>query len=117
MRAEHIADGVYRLRTVMVNVYFVSGVPAPTWVLVDAGMPGYARLIRREAERLFTSPPAAILLTHGHFDHVGGLRRLADYWGVPIYAHPLELPYLTGRSKYPPPDPTVGGTQSWFSPL
>ncbi len=35
-----------------------------------------------------------------------------------MYAHPLELPYLTGQSKYPPPDPTVGGgTQSWLSPL
>jgi len=28
---------------------------------------------------------------------------------VPVYAHPLEMPYLTGRSPYPPPDPTVGG--------
>jgi glyoxylase-like metal-dependent hydrolase (beta-lactamase superfamily II) len=37
---------------------------------------------------------------------------------VPVYAHPLELPYLTGRSKYPPPDPSVGGgAQSWLSPL
>jgi glyoxylase-like metal-dependent hydrolase (beta-lactamase superfamily II) len=26
-----------------------------------------------------------------------------------VYAHALELPYLTGRSSYPPPDPTVGG--------
>ncbi|RYD69307.1 MAG: MBL fold metallo-hydrolase, partial [Verrucomicrobiaceae bacterium] len=24
-------------------------------------------------------------------------------------AHTLELPYLTGRSSYPPPDPSVGG--------
>jgi glyoxylase-like metal-dependent hydrolase (beta-lactamase superfamily II) len=28
---------------------------------------------------------------------------------VPVYAHELELPYLTGRSSYPPPDPLVGG--------
>jgi glyoxylase-like metal-dependent hydrolase (beta-lactamase superfamily II) len=26
-----------------------------------------------------------------------------------VYAHELELPYVTGRSAYPPPDPTVGG--------
>lgn len=49
------------------------------------------------------------MLTHGHFDHVGSLQALAEHWNVPIYAHPDELPFLTGRSKYPPPDPTVGG--------
>ena len=39
---------------------------------------------------------------------------------MPIYAHELELPYLTGRSPYPPPDPTVGGglmaDLSWMYP-
>jgi glyoxylase-like metal-dependent hydrolase (beta-lactamase superfamily II) len=50
--------------------------------------------------------PAAIL----HFDHVGALRELADLWEVPILAHELERPYLDGRSGYPPPDPSVGGT-------
>jgi glyoxylase-like metal-dependent hydrolase (beta-lactamase superfamily II) len=30
-------------------------------------------------------------------------------WDVPVYAHRLELPFLTGLSAYPPPDPTVGG--------
>jgi glyoxylase-like metal-dependent hydrolase (beta-lactamase superfamily II) len=118
MRAQEIADGVYRLRTLMVNVYFVRAAAPPMWALVDAGMPGFARSIRAEAERIFGTRPASIFLTHGHFDHVGALPWLADEWGVPVYAHPLELPYLTGRSPYPPPDPTVGGgTQSWLSPL
>jgi glyoxylase-like metal-dependent hydrolase (beta-lactamase superfamily II) len=63
------------------------------------------------AERRFGpgSRPAAILLTHGHFDHVGSVKQLAEHWDAPVYAHTLELPYLTGRSSYPPPDPTVGG--------
>ena len=54
-------------------------------------------------------PPEAILLTHGHMDHAGSALDLANFWDVPVIAHPLELPYLTGRSKYPPQDPTVGG--------
>jgi glyoxylase-like metal-dependent hydrolase (beta-lactamase superfamily II) len=49
------------------------------------------------------------VLTHGHFDHVGAVRELSRRWDVPVYAHELELPYLTGRSAYPPPDPSVGG--------
>jgi glyoxylase-like metal-dependent hydrolase (beta-lactamase superfamily II) len=119
MQAEQIARRVYRLRTLMVNVYFVADTESPQrWMLVDTGMRGYAGVIRREARKLFGARPAAIVLTHGHFDHVGGLPRLADEWRVPVYAHPLELPYLTGRSPYPPPDPTVGGgSQSWISPL
>jgi glyoxylase-like metal-dependent hydrolase (beta-lactamase superfamily II) len=117
MHAERIAPGVFRLCTLMVNVYFVES-GERSWVLVDTGMRGYAGHIQREAERIFNTPPVAILLTHGHFDHIGGLPRLAHQWGVPVYAHPLEMPYLMGRSKYPPPDPTAGGgAQSWLSPL
>lgn len=53
--------------------------------------------------------PSSIILTHGHFDHVGSVLQLADEWAVPVYCHHLETPYLTGKSSYPPPDPTVGG--------
>lgn len=59
--------------------------------------------------------PEAILLTHGHADHVGSALALSDAWNVPVYAHPLEMPYLTGRSKYPPKDPTVGGAMAMLS--
>jgi glyoxylase-like metal-dependent hydrolase (beta-lactamase superfamily II) len=78
---------------------------------VDAGLAGSATRIVRAAEALFGdgTTPAAIVLTHGHFDHVGALRELVRRWDVPVYAHELELPYLTGRSSYPPPDPAVGG--------
>jgi len=118
MKAVRVASDVFRMRTLMVNVYFVRDRASGEWALIDTGLPGFARAIRREAERLFGTRPRAILLTHGHFDHVGAVRELSSAWGVPVYAHPLELPYLTGRSKYPPPDPTVGGgSQSWMSPL
>ncbi len=97
------------LRLFMVNVYFVGDEDG--WVLVDAGLPSSALRIRRAAEQRFGagSRPRAIVLTHGHFDHVGALPELAEAWDVPVYLHRLELPYVTGVSSYPPPDPTVGG--------
>jgi glyoxylase-like metal-dependent hydrolase (beta-lactamase superfamily II) len=113
MGPREITPELAYLRLLMVNVLFVghAGAGDREWVLIDAGLPGNARRIARAAARRFGegSRPAAILLTHGHFDHVGSLRPLIERWDVPVYAHRLELPYLTGRSPYPPPDPTVGG--------
>ena len=106
------ADLAY-LRVMIVNVLFHGepGAGDRSWVLIDAGLKGSAEAIARAAEARFGAGarPAAIVLTHGHFDHVGALRQLAERWDAPVYAHELELPYLTGRSAYPPPDPTVGG--------
>ena len=96
----------------MVNLYFVgSPVVNSAWVLVDAGLPGFGPEIIRTAERLFgpNNPPAAVVLTHGHFDHVGSLPWLLKRWSTPVYAHPDELPYLNERRPYPAPDPSVGG--------
>lgn len=109
----NVAPGVSCLQIVMVNVYLVND-PENTaggWVLIDAGLPGSANRIKRAAEKLYGkgTKPKAIILTHGHFDHVGALQDLLEEWDVPVYAHLLEMPYLTGRSSYPPPDPTVGG--------
>ena len=113
---EIIAPGVAWVPTSFVNTYFI-GEPGNPWALVDAGLPGFGWKIRAAAEERFgrDSRPEAIFLTHGHFDHCGNAAALSDHWDVPIYAHPLEMPYLTGRSDYPPPDPTVGGAIAMLS--
>ncbi len=105
-------DLAYR-RLAMVNVIFFGtpGCGDRQWVLIDTGVPGLTGLIESAAEERFGTGarPAAIVQTHGHFDHVGGLEKLNEKWDAPIYAHKLELPYLDGRASYPPPEPGVGG--------
>jgi glyoxylase-like metal-dependent hydrolase (beta-lactamase superfamily II) len=111
----HFAPDVERVPVAFANVYMV-GAPGQPWVLVDAGLPGFAPWIGREAARRHGGrAPEAIVLTHGHRDHAGSAAALARRWEVSVYAHPLELPFLTGRSDYPPHDPTVGRAMGLLS--
>lgn len=104
---DNISARLFGLRILMVNVYGVQ--VEDGWILIDAGLPMSATRILHWAKRRFGKPPKTILLTHGHIDHVGALEHLLKEWNVPVFAHVLELPYLQGRAKYPPPDMSVGG--------
>lgn len=107
-------------RHVFVNTVLVGAPRRAGWVLVDTGIPGVAhRILRAAGERFGTGNlPCAIVLTHGHFDHVGTLEQLAAEWNVPVFAHALERPYLDGTASYPPADSSVGGgVMAMLSPL
>lgn len=102
----------------IVNICFIGEPESKEWVLIDAGMPNSADTIIQFAKERYRSKPKAIILTHGHFDHVGAIIELIEEWDIPVYAHELEMPYLTGQSNYPPADPTVdGGLISEISPF
>lgn len=114
---EDAAAGVAALRIIFVNVFALTHEDG-SWTLLDAGLPLSATLIRNWAEKHFSAPPEGIMLTHGHFDHVSAAKDLAEKWGVSIYAHPQEFPFLTGQREYAPPDfGAGGGLMSLLSPL
>lgn len=108
---EVASDLAYKRLAIVNMLYFGKANSGDGWVLIDAGVAGTAGMIKRAAEERFgdNARPAAIIMTHAHFDHAGALETLAEEWDVPIYAHELELPYLNGSASYPPPDPSVGG--------
>jgi glyoxylase-like metal-dependent hydrolase (beta-lactamase superfamily II) len=109
---EVLPDLAYR-RLGIVNIVFFRPSKAGDrgWVLINAGLTGTKGLIKSAAAERFGSEarPAAIIMTHGHFDHVGALEDLADEWDALVYAHPHELPYLSGRASYPLGGLSVGG--------
>lgn len=116
-----VTSDVYCFTNQIVNVVFVGNPKKPRdWVLIDAGMPESTNAILSAVEHRFgeNSQPKAIILTHGHFDHVGAVIDLVRKWQVPVYAHKKELPYVTGQSSYPEPDGAVeGGLVAKISPI
>lgn len=80
-------------------VYAPGGAAGRKALIIDPGVgaaPRIAQLIHGEGLE-----PAAVLLTHGHPDHVWTLRHVAERFDVPSYFHPLDLEWLR--------DPATGG--------
>lgn len=118
---DKVAPGVLCMRLLIVNVCFIANTKEPgKWILVDTGLPDSEGSIIEACEKQFgqENTPQAILLTHGHFDHVGSITQVLKHWNVAVYAHPREFPYLTGEKNYPPADPSVDdGLMAKLSPF
>lgn len=110
-KGREVRNDLYYYTNQIVNVIMIGKPHEENWVLVDAGMPKSGKEIQKVAEERFgkENKPAAIILTHGHFDHVGGLIHLINEWNVPVYAHHYESLYLTGHKRYSEPDTSVEG--------
>jgi hydroxyacylglutathione hydrolase len=90
----------FALGPIQTNCYVVrADAAAPAGVVVDPG--GDAPELVLQLERLGTTC-AAILITHGHFDHVGGVADLAESTGAPVYMPEGERDRLERYSEFAP---------------
>jgi glyoxylase-like metal-dependent hydrolase (beta-lactamase superfamily II) len=82
-----VADGVVRLGTQLVNWYLVEDGGRVT--IVDAGAPAYRPQLERGLALLgrSTEDVEALVLTHGHADHIGIAEGVRAQLGVPVYVH------------------------------
>lgn len=78
MRIERRVKGMVRT-----NVYFLMNMETKEAVVIDPADAPQA--LQRDLDS-FGVKPVGILLTHGHFDHIGAARELADLYGIPICA-------------------------------
>jgi len=69
--------------------------------LVDTGISTMGSGILKFIDKLDVDPLSRILLTHGHSDHVGSIKKIRLKREVPIYAHREEIPYMEGKLPYP----------------
>jgi glyoxylase-like metal-dependent hydrolase (beta-lactamase superfamily II) len=96
----------YELGPVATNCYVVRYERgAADAVVIDPG--ANATELRLELARI-GARCAAILITHTHYDHIGGVADLAEGTGAPVYAPEVEAPVLSNPSAYYPGIPIRG---------
>ncbi|MFA9614303.1 MAG: MBL fold metallo-hydrolase [Deltaproteobacteria bacterium] len=85
VKDEHIQINRLELGPFGTNSYILICQKTNESVVVDA--PGEAGMV---VERLKETQPKYILMTHDHFDHIGGLVELRSALEVPVAAHPAD---------------------------
>jgi hydroxyacylglutathione hydrolase len=70
------------------NCYVLAQRAGADAIVVDPGQRAMGQLRRILDENRLT--PAAVLLTHGHVDHIWSAQKVADTYGCPAYIHPED---------------------------
>lgn len=78
------------------NCYIVSD-DSGDCVIVDPGQDSEEQVRRQVSEAGLR--PRAVLLTHGHLDHIWNAQQVADHYGVPAYIHPEDRQMLADPAK------------------
>jgi hydroxyacylglutathione hydrolase len=79
------------------NCYIVATAPGEQCVIIDPGQdaePGIEEIVAEHRLR-----PAAVLLTHGHIDHVWSVAPVCDARDIPAYIHPADRALLSDPAK------------------
>jgi hydroxyacylglutathione hydrolase len=70
------------------NCYVLAERPGSDAIIVDPGQRAMGQLRRILDENRLT--PAAVLITHGHIDHMWSAQKVSDTFGCPTYIHPED---------------------------
>ena len=100
MLERDVADGIHRIEDAHTNWYVVEDGQSLT--IVDTGLPGSWRSLHEALAALGRAPGQieAVLLTHGHFDHMGFARRAQQELGLEVWAHERERAVVSHPWRY-----------------
>ena len=95
-----VADGIYWVDDHFVNWYIIQD--GNDLTIVDAGVPASWRTFERALTRLGRNKQdvRALVLTHGHFDHIGFAERMRATLGIPVWAHADEKRLIEHPMRY-----------------
>jgi glyoxylase-like metal-dependent hydrolase (beta-lactamase superfamily II) len=79
------------------NCYILAARAGSDAIIVDPGQRAMGRIREILDENRLT--PSAVLLTHGHVDHIWSAQKVADTYGCPVYIHPEDRFMLTDPIK------------------
>jgi glyoxylase-like metal-dependent hydrolase (beta-lactamase superfamily II) len=101
-----ISTGIRRLGVGMINAYLVETAGEVT--IIDAGVPSYWGDLPAELAAMGRTldDVRAVVLTHGHSDHIGFAERIRRERGTPIWVH--ELDAALARGEVPNPSKGLG---------
>jgi glyoxylase-like metal-dependent hydrolase (beta-lactamase superfamily II) len=100
---QRIRQGIYLLESAEhSNSYLIEGPHGLT--LFDAGGPRASPYVAEEIEGngFALKDIEQIVISHAHFDHAGGVRGLLERHRVKVFAHPADIPGITGKDRRPP---------------
>lgn len=109
-RPEKPFDFTSRISEPAPGIFFVEG-PASNWIivtddkgfiLIDSGYPEDTDLVLNSIWHVGLKPAdaKAVLITHGHVDHMGAAARFSEAYGAPVLTSPEELAHVQGKEKH-----------------
>lgn len=97
MNIEEVAGGVFWVEASHTN--FALLVDGSEVTMVDSGYPKDRNLVDASVAKIGRSlaDVGAMVLTHGHSDHLGSAERLRREHAVPVHCHRTEVPLARGE--------------------
>ncbi len=105
----------HRIPVGICNCYLLRG---DRTILVDAGAQGFAKGFTRGLQKLNIDPKeiSLILLTHGHWDHIGSLYPIQQLTGAPVAVHHCDQAWVeNGNPAFPGGVNSYGKAMVWLA--
>ncbi len=97
MQGGHVLIAGFPAGSFAANCYLLAAAPGEQCVIIDPGQdaqPGIEEIVAK-----YRLKPAAVLLTHGHIDHIWSVAPVCGARNIPAYIHPDDRALLTDPAR------------------